>query len=169
MLTMTPLGPRQYVKMPLGLKDSGAVFQRAIHETLQDCPGAVPYIDNILVYRKTKQEHDCNLEKVLRALHSKNFRLQLLKCRFRQTTVPYLGHLLSGSELQPNPKTIAAIIGAPIPQTAQQLNSFLGLVGWYSDFIPDLATKAKPLRTLSQKGATFAWDAKCQGAFEGIK
>ncbi len=63
MLTMTPLGPCQYIKIPLGLKDSGAVSQRAIHETLQDCPSTVPYIDNILVYGKTKQEHNCNLER----------------------------------------------------------------------------------------------------------
>ncbi len=62
MLTMTPLGPRQCIKMPLGLKDSGAVFQRVIHETLQSCPGAIPYIDDILVYGRTKQEHDQNLE-----------------------------------------------------------------------------------------------------------
>ncbi len=54
-LTMMPLGPRQYIKMPLGLKDLGTIFQWAIHETLQDCPGAVPHIDNILVSRKTKQ------------------------------------------------------------------------------------------------------------------
>ncbi len=61
-LTMTPLGPRQYVKLPLGLKDSGAAFQHAIHETLKDCPGVMPYVDNILVYSKTKSEHDQNLE-----------------------------------------------------------------------------------------------------------
>ncbi len=65
MLMMTPLGPCQYIKMPLGLKDLGAVFERSIHETLPDCPGTVPYIDDILVYGRTKQEHDHNLEKVL--------------------------------------------------------------------------------------------------------
>ncbi len=61
-LTITPLGPRQYMKMPLGLKDSGAVFQRAIWGTLQDCPGSIPYIDDILVYGRTQKEHDQNLE-----------------------------------------------------------------------------------------------------------
>ncbi len=60
-LTMTLLGPRQYIKVPLGLKDSGAVFQQAIHKTLQDCLGAVLYIDDSLVYGKTKQEHDQSL------------------------------------------------------------------------------------------------------------
>ncbi len=100
-------------------------------------------------------------------LHSKNVQFQLSKCRFCQVAVPYVGHLLSGTQLQQNPKTIAAIINVPIPHTAQQLNSILGLVGWYSDFILDLATKAKPLRALSRKGATLTWDTTCQGAFEG--
>ncbi len=61
-LTMMLLGRRQYMKLPLGLKDSGAAFQHAIHETLKDCPGAMPYIDDILVYGKTQSEHDQNLE-----------------------------------------------------------------------------------------------------------
>ncbi len=112
-LTMTPLGPHQYIKMPLGLKDSGAVFQHCIWETLKDCPGSVPYIDDILVYGKMKQEHNQNLERVLRALHAHNFCLQLTKCLFRQTTVKYLGHLLSGTELRPNPDTVAVIEKAP--------------------------------------------------------
>ncbi len=57
-LAMTPLGLHQYVKMPLGLKDLGAMFQHCIHETLGDCPGTIPYIDDILVYGRTKEEHD---------------------------------------------------------------------------------------------------------------
>ncbi len=113
-LTMTPLGPRQYVNMPLGLKDSSAVFQRCIWEMLQDCSGSVPYIDGILVHEKMKQEHDRNLEWVLRALHVCNFHLQLTKCQFCQKTVKYLGHLLSGSELRLKLDTVAAI-EKPLP------------------------------------------------------
>ncbi len=64
-LTMTPLEPHQYIKMPLGLKDSGAVFQHCIHEILEDCPWTIPYINDILVYGCTKEEHDQNLKQVL--------------------------------------------------------------------------------------------------------
>ncbi len=77
-----PLGSCQYVKMPLGLMDSSAVFQHCIWETLEDCPGYVPYIDDILVYGKTKQEHDQNLEQVLRALHACNFHLSYRSVSF---------------------------------------------------------------------------------------
>ncbi len=131
------------VKMPLGLKDSATIFQWAIHETRQDHPGAVPSISNILVYGKTKQEHDHNLQKVLLALHSRsrNFWLQLSKCRFRQATIAYLGLILSGSELQPKPGMLVAILNAPVPQ----ISSFLGLVSWYSGFVTARQSTFVPL------------------------
>ncbi len=169
MLTMTPLGPCQYVKMLLGLKDSGAVFQCMIWETLQDCPGSIPYIDDILVYGWTQKEHDQNLEWVLRTLHAKHFHLQLAKCRFRQKSVPFLGHMLSGAKLKPSPTTVAAILDAPVPQSAQQLSSFMGLVNFYNDFVPDLATKAEPLRALGHGSNTFLWSDECQQAFDMVK
>ncbi len=84
---MTLLGLRQYIKMSLGLKDSGTVFQCCIHETLEECPGAIPYIDDILVYACTKEEHDHNLEQMLQALHVHNFRLQLSRCCFCQAMI----------------------------------------------------------------------------------
>ncbi len=102
----------QYVKIPWGLKDSGAAFQYAIHNMLKDCPGVVPYMGDILIYGKTKAKHDQNLEHVLRCLHAKNFRLQLNKCRFHQTEVPFLGHMLSGTELRPSLTKVKAITGA---------------------------------------------------------
>ncbi len=166
---MTPLGPRQYVKMPLGLKDSGAIFQWAIRETLNDCPGSIPCIDDILVYGRTKQEHDRNLEQVLRALHDNHFQLQLLKCHFHQIAIASLGHVLLGTELKSSPTTAAAILDAPVPQTGQQLSSFLGLVNFYTDFVPDLATKAEPLHALGRMGNTFQWSEECEKSFEEIK
>ncbi len=65
-LTMMPLGPSQYVKLPLGLKDPGTAFQHGFHSMLKNCPGMVPYVDDILIYGKMKVEHDQNLEHALR-------------------------------------------------------------------------------------------------------
>ncbi len=159
----------QYVKMLLGLKDSRADFQHCIQETLEDCLGAIPYIDDVLVYGKTKQEHDHNLIQVLQALHSKNIRLQLSKCFFWQVYVPFLGHVLSGKELKLSPATVAAIADAPITKTAEQLSSFPSLVTFYINLIPDLATKVEPQNVLGRKGATFTWTEECQKVFDGVK
>ncbi len=168
-LAMTPLGPRQYMKMPLGLKDSGAIFQWAIRETLKDCPGMIPYIDNILVCGRTKEEHDWNLERVLHALHDNHFWLQLPKCHFHQIALAFLGHVLLDTELKPSPTTATAILDAPVPQTGQQLSSFLGLVNLYTDFVPALATKAEPLHALRRMGNTFQWSKECEKSFVEIK
>ncbi len=123
-------------------------------------------MDNILIYGKTKAEHDQNLEHALRCLHARNCQLQLNRCRFRQTEVPFLGHVLSGMELRPSPSKVEAITGAPAPTNLAQLSSFLGLVTYCSDFIDDLATIAEPLRALQRKGSAFVWSLECQEAFE---
>ncbi len=99
----------------------------------------------------------------------KNFCLQLSKCHFRQAIIRYLGHLLSRTELRPNPDTIAAIAKAPSPQNPQQLSSFLGLVNVYTEFLYDLATIAELLHVLGRKGVAFVWDDICQQAFLQIK
>ncbi len=121
-LMMTPLGSRQYIKLPLGLKDSGAAFRQAIHETLKDCPGVMPYINDILVYGRKQSEHCQNLECMLQCLHAKNFCLQPSKCKFHQLKVPFLGHILSGTELCPSSSKVEAIANAPAPTNVQQLS-----------------------------------------------
>ncbi len=83
------------------------MFQRCIQETLVDCPGTIPYIDNILVFGWDKQEQDRNLECVLCALHNRNLHLHLSKCQFRQSRVKYLGHILAGIELRLNPEMVS--------------------------------------------------------------
>ncbi len=84
---------------------------------LQDCLGVIPYVDDILVFGKTKKEHDQNLEKCLHCLDVKNFCLPLSKCNFQKPKVPFLGKILPGTELHINPKTKAAISEAPEPMT----------------------------------------------------
>ncbi len=77
MATLTPLGPRQYTRMPLGLVDLGVAMQKAIHQTLEGIEGCIAYIDDILVFGETKEAHDAVLCQVLHRLQAKDFRLQL--------------------------------------------------------------------------------------------
>ncbi len=100
-------------------------------------------------------------------MHAKNFRLQLSKCRFRKSEVPFLGHI--ANELRLSLNKVEAIAGAPPPTNLQQLVSFFGLVTYCSDFLADLAMMAEPLRVLHRKGAAFIWSEECQEAFQKIK
>ncbi len=99
----------------------------------------------------------------------KNFSLQLSKCKFCKPQVPFLGHILSGTELRPSPSKVEAIADTPAPTNLQQLSSFPGLVMFCSDFLEGLATIAEPLCALHWKGVAFIWSEDCQGAIEKVK
>ncbi len=101
-----------------------------------------------------------NLEFALRMLHAKNFRLNLLKCIFHKAKVPFLGRILSGTELRTAPKMLDVISDAPVLTNAKELCSFLGLINYCSIFIPDLATPAEPLWVLDHNENPFIWDEK---------
>ena len=153
--TITHQGLRQYKRLPMGLKDSASVCQRLVSQTLSGCPGTISYIDDILVFGATQSEHGRNLDQTLQRLASKDFRLQLSKCEFSVTTVNFLGHIISADGIRPDPKNVKPIVDAPIPRTVKQVQSFLGMVNYYQEFVPNLATLAEPLRNLTRKNTRF--------------
>ncbi len=93
-VTMTPKSQRQYMRLPMGATNSGAVFQKLITEALSDCLGCIVYQDGMLMYGSTQEEHNRNLEKVLAWLEEKDLHLQVNKCHF--SVVPFLGHIFAG-------------------------------------------------------------------------
>ncbi len=127
------------------MKDSGAVCQQLVQDTLADLEGVVAYIDDILIFVDTIEEHDNILRQVLCRLQAKDFRIQLSKCLFHHLEVPFLGRLISANGIRPDPKNVAAISKIPVPTTLKQTCSFLGTVTHYSQFMPDLADLAEPL------------------------
>ncbi|GFO12712.1 integrase core domain protein [Plakobranchus ocellatus] len=153
----------------MGLKDSTSVCQRLVSQTLADCPDTIAYIDEILIFGSTRAEHDANLGMALQRLSDKDFRLQLVKCKFAVPKVTFLGHVISANGIQPDPKNVRPILDAPTPKTVKQTQSFWGMVTYYSRFIKDLATTAEPLRRLTRKNVRFSWTAACQSAFDKIK
>ena len=167
--TMTPIGLMAYNRLTMGLRDSASVFQKAVSLTLADCENCIAFIDDILVHGETKEQHDRALAKVLRRLHERDFRLNLPKCLLRRPEVPFLGHLINEQGVKPDPKNIEPIINTPVPRTLKQVQSYLGAVNYYAAYVPDLATKAEPLRRLTRKNNRFKFDGTCLTAFNEIK
>ena len=128
--TITPKGLYAYDKLPMGLRDSAAVFQHIIHQILCGIPGCEAYIDDILVYGTTQTEHDENLRKVLTTLNEKNLRLNLDKCIFRDTSVPFLGHIISAGSIQPDPKNLSSIEKFQEPTNVKEVQCFLGMLNY---------------------------------------
>ncbi len=142
MTMITHQGLFRYKRLPMGLTESGAIFQWLVSQMLAGCKGVILYFDSILIYGENQEEHDLNLDAALARLADKNFHLQLAKCQFGINSVHFLGHIISSDGNLPDQENVKPILDATTPYTLSQVESFLHIVGFYSDFLPIL-----PMRT----------------------
>ena len=131
--------------------------------------GVVVYIDDILVTGLSDEEHLKSLEETLKRLEDANLRLKLKNCYFIQTSVTYLGHRIDEQGVHPVPDKVKAVQEAPEPQNVAELKSYLGLLTYYSRFLPDMASKLAPLYGLLGKSTAWRWEEEERSAFQGSK
>ena len=157
--------------MPFGLCNAPATFQRMMDVLFAGLHGKCVqvYIDDIIVYSDTWEEHVAHLREVLARLRRFNLKLKLSKCNFVQALVAFLGHIVSAGGVRPDPKKVAAICNAEAPTDVTQLRAFLGLASYYRRFIAGFATIAAPLHGLLKKGVEYLWTDACQRAFDALK
>lgn len=131
----------------MGLKNAPATFQRVMDHVLRDFIGkiCVIYLDDILVFSTSLQEHGENLGKILSALEKFNLKIQLDKSEFLKKETSFLGHVITTEGVKPNPDKIRAIKEWPLPTTDTELKRFLGTLGYYRKFIWDVAGVTSPL------------------------
>ena len=165
----THQGLYQYLRLPFGVASAPAMFQKAMDMLLQGIPGVLCYIDDILVTAPTEDEHMERLEEVLKRLKAEGLRVKRNKCEFFQKSVEYLGHLIDADGLHPLPSKVEAIVQAPAPENEPQLRSFLGLVNYYSKFIPNSAATLHPLNDLLKDDVKWKWNQECEETFQKIK
>uniref|UniRef100_A0A3P9JC12 Gypsy retrotransposon integrase-like protein 1 n=1 Tax=Oryzias latipes TaxID=8090 RepID=A0A3P9JC12_ORYLA len=188
-----PLGFWEFNRMPQGITNAPSTFQRLMERCMGDInlEEVLVFLDDLIVFSDSLEEHEKRLEHVLQRLRENGLKLSPQKCKFFQTSVRYLGHIVSRNGVETDPEKIAAIKTWPVPQTLKQLKSFLGFAGYYRRFVKDYSKIVKPLNELTagypplrkgQKGTTcqrvyrnpkepFAdrWTGSCQEAFECIK
>ena len=157
--------------IPFGLKNAPPTFQRAMTAALGGCEGfCTVYIDDILVFSHTKDEHLRHLDIIFHRLETGAYHVRLTKCEFMKEEVEYLGHTLSSHGLSTAPHKVEALHAWQPPlRSAKQVRQFLGLVMWYRNFIPHLATIAAPLFRLTSKRSLIQWSPACAEAFHSIK
>lgn len=175
-------GKYEFTRLPFGLKNGPSIFQRALDDILREHIGkrCYVYVDDIIVFGRSEEEHLKNLGLVFKTLESANLKIQLDKCEFLQEQVEFLGLVISKDGIKTNPKKVKAIVDFPIPRTLKELRSFLGLAGYYRRFIKDFAKIAKPLTTLLRgedghvskglsKNKAIQLDSQAAEAFEKVK
>lgn len=161
-------GHYEYRRMPFGLKNAPSTFQRAMENVLRGLINeiCVVYMDDIIIFSTSLQEHITNIEKVFQRLRESNFKIQLDKSEFLKHETAYLGHIVTPEGIKPNPDKVHAIKNFPIPRTTKEIKSFLGLLGYYRKFIPNFSQLAKPLTSCLKKGAKInTEDPKYLNAF----
>lgn len=164
-------GHYEFTRMPMGLKNAPATFQRVMDHILRDFIGitCVIYLDDILIFSTSLQEHAENLEKILQTLQNFNLKIQLDKCDFLKKETAFLGHVITTEGVKANPEKINAIQQWPLPQTDKELRGFLGTLGYYRKFIRDFARISKPLTTQLRKGEKLKHTKEFVEAFENCK
>lgn len=172
----------EFNRMPFGLKNAPSIFQRTIDDICRPYIGkfAHVYMDDVLVYSITKEEHAEHIEKIMNALRSANMKISDEKSKFFMTKVEFLGHIIANGKIRVDGKKVETIDNYPIPQSLRQLRSFLGLAGYYRKFVRDYAAITKPLTIFLQgengmisarKSANIRieLDEQAKMAFEKIK
>lgn len=164
-------GHYEFVRMPFGLKNAPATFQRVMDNVLRGLQNefCLVYLDDIIIMSASLQEHLVHLTKVFQRLRETNFKIQLDKSEFLRREVAYLGHIVTPEGVKPNPEKIAAIKKYPIPTTTKEIKSFLGLLGYYRKFIKDFARLTKPLTLCLKKDAKIQHTPQFVKCFEDCK
>lgn len=166
---ITPFGRFNFKRLPFGITSAPEIFQRKMMETLQGLEGVEVFMDDILVYGATKEEHDGRLEKVMQRIETAGLKLNREKCSIRQSQLRFLGHLIDRSGIRPDPDKVKAIRQLSPPADVQELRRILGMVNYLGRYIPGLSTVGQPLYELLKDKNSWTWSHAQQTAFEHIK
>lgn len=168
---VTPDGHYEFKRMPFGLANAPAVFQRMINQILGNrrFEYALAYLDDVLIPSKTVEEMFQRLEEVLKLFRQYRLTLKLSKCRFFDTTVSYLGYEISSSGIQPGESKTLAVKEFPVPHNVHEVRQFLGLTGYFRKFIKDYGAIARPLTSLLKRDSIWHWSDVEDKAFTTLK
>jgi len=168
---VTHEGLHEFRVMPFGLTNAPAAFQRLMQQVLMGLnpedghPFVSVYIDDIIVFSSSLEEHLHHLKLVLQKLEEVNLKLKPTKCQFLRQQVEYLGCVVTPEGLRTSERHVRAIQEFPAPKNVQEVRRFLGLASYYRRFVASFAKIAQPLHALTRKGTVFEWSAVCQAAF----
>jgi hypothetical protein len=167
----TRYGLYEYLVMSFGLTNAPAYFMYLMNSVFMPelDKFVVVFIDDILIYSKTEEDHADHLRVVLQRLRDHRLYAKFSKCEFWLDNVKFLGHTISSEGISVDPTKVQEVMDWKPPTLVHQIRSFLGLAGYYHRFIPDFSKIAKPMTELLKKEIKFHWDDKCEEAFHTLR
>jgi hypothetical protein len=173
----TPTGLYEFKVMPFGFTNAPSVFMAAMNDILSEMGFVVVYLDDILIFSRTPDEHVMHVQAVFEKMQEQGFFLKMSKFEFFKSSVPYLGHVISSAGIRPDPKKVSAVENWPTPTSVFDVRSFLGLANYFRRYIHDFSKHAAPLINLTKGNISkrksvsvkIAWNNECQIGFEYLK
>lgn len=165
----TPFGRYQYLRLPFGLNCAPEVFHAKIKQYLEGLEGVDCFIDDIICWGKTKEEHDMRLKELLNRAREINLKFKKDKCLICVQEVTYLGHIFNASGMKVDTEKVKAIKNMPEPNDRKSLERFLGMTNYLAKFIPNYSEHIFPLTRLLKKDTVWHWDVGHKKTFEKLK
>ena len=167
----TKYGLFEYTCVPFGLTNAPAAFQAFMDNIFADLlyKGVVVYLDDIMIYSRSMDEHEALVKEVLHRLRNHNLSANLSKCHFHKTSVDFLGHIISYNGVQMDPAKIKTINEWPAPKNVKEVQMFLGLCNYYRTFIPNFSKRTMAMTELLKKDVVFNWNKDCSESFMDLK
>ena len=142
-----------FTRMPFGVCNGPPTFQRLMNHVLKDVLGtkALVYLDDVIIFSDSLEDHIRDIREVFELISKAKLKLKLEKCQFMQKSVNFLGHVITPEGIQPDPAKIEKIVNYKVPASADEVRSFLGLIGYYRRFVQNFGSIAKPLTLKTHK------------------
>ena len=169
MAFVTPFGKYEFLQVPFGLAQAPTYFQHLMNQVLDNCSFAMTYLDDIIIFSETKEEHLSHIEEIFRKLEAADLKMKRSKCDFFKKHIHYLGHLISVDGIRPLKDKLDTIHDMPALCNSKEVKQFLGLAGYYRKFVPHFAALSRPLTKLTCKDKVLEWIHKCRKAFNTLK
>ena len=167
----TRYGHFEFLVLPFGLTNAPATFMHLMHQIFREQLDhfIILFLDDILVYSGTLQDHIDHVRRTLQILQQHQLYAKVSKCAFFRHQVEYLGHVVTAAGISPDPAKVQAVNNWKIPGNVHDVRSFLGLAGYYRRFIPQFAKIAAPLTDLTKKTSPWRWSLREGEAFNSLK
>ncbi|XP_037515497.1 uncharacterized protein K02A2.6-like [Rhipicephalus sanguineus] len=166
---ITPYGRYCFCRLPFGITSAPEYFQKQMARILEGQEGVANMIDDILVFGRTRQEHDARLSQVLSRLAKAGITLNEDKCRFGVSEVSFLGVVVSAKGIRPDPSKVEAVKAMEAPTDVAGVRRLLGMVNHLARFLPHISDVTAPIRALLNKSASWVWQHEQEAAFKKVK